>query len=314
MSPDGIILVDKPSGLTSHDVVHKVRKWLNIRAVGHCGTLDPLATGLLVLLVGKATKVSQYILGNDKSYEVIVQLGAYTDSDDSTGNVTESYALDLILGPESKSLLRTAVMDLQGTMEIPIPRFSAKKMQGKKLYELARKNVDFVPPTKAMSFHNVQLLNDLSKGDCDRVHVSMDVSKGSFVRSWARLLGERIGVGGHVAALRRTHSQPYSVEKSLELDELTALDPQDLPTLDCWVPLAETLESWPMVPLDGPEEKLVRNGQLPRRLERFLEIEYGGKGNRFPGVKLTSRQTGSLLSLVRHTPPYEFKISRVFPA
>jgi len=303
---DGILLVDKPEGLTSHDVVHRVRKWLKIKAVGHSGTLDPLATGLLVLLVGKATKISQYILSNDKAYTVKVKLGAFTDTDDSTGEVTES--LPLPSSPDWPERVRKEVLALQGELEIPIPRYSAKKMKGKKLYELARQDVDFKPPLKLMDFKKIELVSQ-GKG---WVEVSMEVSKGSFVRSWARTLGEKLGVGGHVSELRRTHSMPYSVEESHRLDSLLELPSEGLEHLSGWVPLSQTLESWPMICLEGREEKLVRNGQLPKRLERFLEVEYGGMDRPLPGIKLVSRQSGGLLSLVRHSPPYEFKISRVF--
>lgn len=302
---NGLLLVDKPEGMTSHDVVGKVRRLLGTRAVGHAGTLDPLATGLLVLLVGQATKMSQFILNGDKSYRVKIQLGITTDTDDITGEVLQKQSSFQL----SEASLRQAVKELTGELELPVPIYSAIKVKGKKLYEQARKKEEFEAPLREMNFKTCELV---SWGP-DWVELFISCSKGGYIRSWSKALGEKLGMGAVVEELRRIHSEPYGIDWAKPLVELEAMEKEAIFKSISWVELGEVLPHWPSLKIEGLDEKLIQNGQISRRLERFLEIQYGRQRQPVPGVKVLSKRSGRLLSLLGHEPPLNFKIRRVFP-
>lgn len=305
MNQDGLLLLDKPGGMTSHDVVARCRRFFGRRDIGHAGTLDPMATGLLVILVGKATKLSDYILNGDKAYETTVLLGQKTDTDDVTGEVTsrnENFEVSL-------SQVEEAVSELSGSLQLKVPLYSAVKVKGKRLYEKARKGENFEPPVRTMEFRKLKLLGF----EDSRVRVQFECSKGSFVRAWGKALGEKLGCGGTIETLRRIHSQPYSVENSIGLSDLEALGTEDVFTHASWIPLSQTLPHWPALKIEGLDEKLILNGQISRKLERFLELEFAGRQG-ILGVKLLSRRSNQLISLLSFEPPLGFKIRRVFPA
>ncbi len=300
----GLLLVNKPEGLTSHDVVGRCRRFLQRKDIGHAGTLDPMATGLLVLLVGKATKLSDFILNGDKAYATTVRLGVETDTDDITGEVIAEKDPSF-LDPQD---IKEAALSLTGALELPVPIYSAIKVKGKKLYEKARKGEDFKPPMRTMTFDNLVV----ESVDSDRVQVQFSCTKGAYVRAWGKALGKKLKVGATLEALHRTHSSPYSVTEAMELETLLESDPEDVAACSAWVPLKKTLPGWPVIKVTGYDEKLISNGQIPRKLERFLELEYGGM-NPLQGIKVLSRRSGELISLLSHEPPLGFKIRRVFP-
>lgn len=300
----GLLLVNKPGGMTSHDVVGKCRRFLSRKDIGHAGTLDPMATGLLVLLVGKATKLSDYILNGDKAYQTCVLLGVQTDTDDVTGVIIEQNE-NLNLPPEQ---VEKAALNLSGELELPVPIYSAIKVKGQKLYEKARKGEDFVPPTRKMTFRSVKVDGVKS----NRITVKLDCSKGSYIRAWGKALGHQLGCGATLETLHRIHSSPYDVDQAWDLEKILQSAPADLVESSCWVPLNRTLPDWPLLKVDGIDEKLISNGQIPRRLERFLEVEFAGmKG--LQGVKVVSRRSAELIALLSFEPPLGFKIRRVFP-
>lgn len=292
---NGLLLVDKPSGITSHDVVHSVRRWSSQKQVGHAGTLDPLATGLMVVLMGEATKLSDYILNGDKAYIVDLKLGVTTDSGDSDGQITEEKPVNV-----SAEQIENAVASLQGSFVWPVPIYSAVKTKGKKLYELARANVPVEPPKKPMIFKEVRLL----KNESPIVSVFLACSKGSFVRTWVQQLGEALGTGATVVSLRRTASIPYSIEKAVALDSLAGTEEAGTH----WIPLKESLPDWWPFKVEGIDEKLIKNGQIPHKIERFLEIECPAT---CPGVKILSRRDGTFLALLTRE-NNKFSIKRVF--
>jgi len=183
------------------------------------------------------------------------------------------------------------------------------KRQGKKLYERARNKEAFEPPVRKMNFLQVDFLG----ASQNWVDAQIYCSKGTYIRSWAKAVGDKLEVGGTVESLRRQRSVPYSLEHGVVLEALLESDPEDLKQSLAWIPLAETLTHWPEVEIEGKEEKLVVNGQIPRRLERYLEIQYGRGPSLSPGIKLLSRRSGRLLSLLSHESPLQFKIKRVFP-
>ncbi len=301
---DGLLLVDKPGGVTSHDVVGFFRRHLGRRDIGHAGTLDPMATGLLVLLLGKATKLSDFILNGEKSYQTTVLLGTVTDTDDITGQILgDSKEVSF-----EKRDLQSALNDLTGELQLPVPIYSAVKVKGQKLYEKARKGEDFTPPMKSMTFENLELLEVSQK----RIEVAFRCSKGSYVRAWGKALGEKLGCGGTLEKLRRTHSEPYSVESALALVDFEGLSPEQVYESSSFIPLNRTLPHWPQIKIDGKDEKLLLNGQISRKLERFLELEFGQwKG--LQGIKVLSRGSDRLICLLSPNGPLNFKIRRVFP-
>lgn len=300
---DGLLLIDKPGGITSHDVVARARRQLGRRDIGHAGTLDPIATGLMVLLVGKATKLSDYILNGNKAYITRIKLGVVTDSGDISGEVTEEKGCSV-----TSEQIKEAVGGLSGDLELAVPIYSAIKVKGKKLYEKARKGEDFTPPMRPMSFWDVKILDS----GPDWLAVSFACSKGSYVRSWVKTLGEILGCGATVETLRRNISSPYEIDKAIDFDNLESKTQVELEDSPAWIPLSKTLPDWPSVKIEGVDEKLISNGQIPRKLERYLEVQYAGIDS-VKGIKILSRRSGRLISLLSYEPPLSFKIRRVFP-
>lgn len=296
----GLLLVDKPTGMTSHDVVASVRRIASQKQVGHAGTLDPLATGLMVVLLGEATKLSDFLLNGDKSYKVRLHLGVKSDTGDRDGTILDRKVVDL-----TKEKIEAAVNSLAGEFMWPVPIYSAMKVQGEKLYDKARRGDDFTPPSKTMIFRKVELL----KIEMPFIEVRLECSKGSFVRTWVEKLGEALGTYAMVDELRRLTSIPYSLDKAISLESFKASDEAAKFGAGHWVSLSETLQDWYPLKLDGMEEKLVKNGQLPHRLARYIEIEFGSMS--LPGIKVLSRRTGGLIAILTQESK-GYAIKRVF--
>lgn len=305
MSLHGLLLVDKPQGLTSHDVVSRVRQALKTREVGHSGTLDPLASGLMVLLLGEGTKLSDYILNGDKAYRVRVKLGIRTDSLDITGRILTHQ--DVTLDPEA---IVKAAMGLQGEYQWQVPLYSAVKTDGKKLYEYAHNNQTPAQlPTKFMNFWNVEVL---SFGK-DFIEAHIWCSKGSYIRTWAFQLGETLGVGGVVETLERTISTPYHLTEAVSLVAIEEIADKVLQT-PAYIPLGETLPGWPTVTVCGKNERLLNNGQVSHDLGQRLIMEQkeSTQKQKAIGIKIISAATGRLLSILEAQPNRGLKIRRVF--
>ncbi len=219
-APEGILLVDKPQGITSHDVVSKMRRVYHMKKVGHAGTLDPMATGLLLILIGKATKVSQYLMSMDKEYTGTVKLGQITDSQDADGEMIEERPVPELTEAQVLAEMKTFLGDQYQTP----PMFSAKKINGQKLYKLARqgKTVEREPRVIHISRF------EMTKFALPEVSFLVGTSKGAYVRTIAHDLGERLGCGGHLNELRRTAVGQFRVEKASTIDELEAMSPSAL--------------------------------------------------------------------------------------
>jgi tRNA pseudouridine55 synthase len=223
MNPnEGILLVDKPTGITSHDVVDVVRKKLSIRRVGHTGTLDPLATGLLIILVGRQyTKRQAEFLKQDKQYQVSIKLGSETDSYDSDGKVLK-LAKPASLKKITKEKITTALKNFQGEIKQTVPSFSAVKINGKKLYELARQKQTIAKlPERTVSITGLKLVSFDSK--TSQLELLVDCSSGTYIRSLAHDLGQVLKVGAHVTGLRRTKIGSLSVNKAISLEDFENL-------------------------------------------------------------------------------------------
>ena len=210
---EGILLVDKPSGITSHDIVDRLRRKLKMKKIGHAGTLDPLATGLMIMLIGKATKVSQFLISLDKSYEGEFRLGIETNSQDSDGEVVSEKSIPEDLTKEK--LAETMKTFLGDQYQTP-PMFSAKKIDGVPLYKMARKGKIVERKPRFIRINELNLINWTAPTGS----FFMSCSKGTYVRTVLHDLGNKIGCGGHMSALRRTQIDQFSIEDSKPLEEI----------------------------------------------------------------------------------------------
>ena len=214
----GFIVVDKDSGFTSHDVVAIARKSLSERRVGHAGTLDPFATGVLVLGVGNGTRLLQYITDGKKSYEGIIRLGSATTTDDLTGETVSSNLIGL---SEITDDAISSALDLQvGEIYQRPSNYSAKKIDGKRAYQLARAGVDIELKERRVSIYSLKVLQITRHESGIDIEISVDCSAGTYIRSIARDLGERLAVGGHLIALRRTAVMPFTLAEAMSIDQL----------------------------------------------------------------------------------------------
>lgn len=209
---DGVLVVDKPAGLTSFDVVREVRRALGLKKAGHTGTLDPMATGVLPVCLGDATRLAQFITEATKVYEATVRLGATTDTLDAEGRVLEERPVP----PLSAALLETALDAFRGTFAQTPPMYSAVRVGGRRLYELARAGETVERAPRQVTVHEL-LLRDFSANE---VRLTVHASKGFFVRSLAADLGEALGCGAHLTALRRTRSGPFTLAEAVPLAEV----------------------------------------------------------------------------------------------
>jgi tRNA pseudouridine55 synthase len=274
----GVVVVDKPSGPTSHDVVDQVRKALGERRVGHTGTLDPLATGVLPVCVGKATRLARFLSGAEKTYRANVRLGFATTTDDRTGTpLGEPRPVRL-----DATIVREACRRLTGaTLQVP-PVFSAKHVGGRRLHELARRGVAVAPAPVRVTVYALDLLELAG----DRLELEVRCSAGTYVRALARDLGEALGVGGHLEALRRTRSGGFGLEHAVAWGDLHACARERL------IPLSELLPELPAVQVAAEGLAAVRHG---RDLDR-ARVTSGFPDAPPPRLRVVDA-TGALLAL-----------------
>lgn len=249
--PVGILLVDKPAGPTSHDVVEHVRKAAGIRRVGHAGTLDPFASGLLLLLLGSATRLSEYFLGMEKGYEATLRLGMETDSWDLEGEVIrEDPGWHRITGKE----IEAALADLRGQILQTPPVYSAKKIRGEAAHRRVRRGEEVVLDPVEVTVLDLTLTGI----QLPFVHLKVLCSSGTYVRALARDLGRALGVGGHLTALRRTSIGSFSVSEASLLPALG--DPSAV--LGALIPSAPALAHLPAVEVEPAQAARIRQGQF----------------------------------------------------
>ena len=221
-SGSGILSIDKPAGWTSFDVVNFLRNRYNIPKVGHCGTLDPAATGLLVLVLGEYTRYSEKLMANDKVYECTLRLGIETDSYDLEGTVVSEKEVNVTTG-ELISVLHT----FEGEqMQVP-PMVSAVKVGGKKLYELARKGVEIEREARPITISSIKI-GRMNLPDCE---FTLECSKGTYVRSLCHDIGAKLGCGGVLASLRRIRSGNFDIKDAVTIDYLKTLETDDFKAL-----------------------------------------------------------------------------------
>lgn len=303
----GLLLIDKESGMSSHDVVARVRKIMKTKEVGHCGTLDPLASGLMVILLNEATKLSHYLLEKNKSYDVELRFGLRTDTLDITGKILSESEIQL-----TQEEIIQAALSLQGEFHWEVPKYSAMKVNGQKLHEMARANEKFDAPKKLMSFWGVECLGVLNHQTASfRIHCS----KGSFIRTWVSQLGELLGCGATMTGLRRLSSDPYSLKDAVTLEHLLKVTSEEHSVLpgvsDSFViSIENALPSAKKLWLKGQDEVMLRNGQLSHDLRILLISLFNPEVDQF--VLAMSVGTELPIALIGLEPEKGFVVRRGF--
>ncbi len=246
----GVLVVDKPVGLTSHDVVQIVRKGTNIRRAGHTGTLDPRASGVLVILIGPAVRLSEYVSASDKRYQAVVRLGATTDTYDAEGRVTSSSPVNI-----SEEQFEEALGQFIGEIEQKPPPYSAVKVKGRKAYEMAREGEEVDLQPRKIHVYNLELLEWAPP----EAVIDVYCSSGTYVRSLAHDLGETLGCGAHLVGLRRTKSGRFTLRDAVPLRKL-----REAFETGTWyqylIPAADALSDWPAFELSHEQVEAVRHG------------------------------------------------------
>ncbi|MBC9956850.1 tRNA pseudouridine(55) synthase TruB [Yimella sp. cx-51] len=260
MTPDGLLLVDKPSGWTSHDVVARTRRLAGTRRVGHAGTLDPMATGLLVLGVNRATKLLTFLVGCDKTYTATVRLGQSTVTDDAEGDVTTSAPAHEL----TTDAVAAAITRLTGEIQQVPSSVSAIKVDGHRAYAKVRGGDEVKLKARPITVHSFDLMSstprpDVGKGVLD-LEVEVDVSSGTYVRALARDLGAALGVGGHLTALRRTRVGRFDLSGVPTMEALNAAHESGAP-LEV-IPMARAArDQFPVRELSEADARTLRYGQ-----------------------------------------------------
>src|SRR5512143_1691779 len=251
----GVLVVDKPVGLTSHDVVQIVRKGTNIRRAGHTGTLDPRASGVLVILIGPAVRLSEYVSASDKRYQAVIRLGATTDTYDADGRILSTSPVDKI----TESQFEEALSTFEGEIEQVPPPYSAVKIKGRKAYEMAREGEEIDLAPRRIKVYNLELLEWAPP----EAVIDVYCSSGTYVRSLAHDLGEKLGCGAHLVGLRRTKSGRFTLRDAVPLRKL-----REAFETGTWyqylIPAAEALSDWPSVELSEEQVEDIRHGHRIR--------------------------------------------------
>ncbi len=250
----GILLLDKPSGITSNAALQQVKRLYFARKAGHTGSLDPLASGVLPICMGEATKVSAFLLDADKRYRVRCQLGVRTATGDAEGEVLETRAVNSY----SRAQLESVLEQFRGSIEQIPPMYSALKHQGQRLYKLARQGVEVERQPRPVDIYALAL----TAQDDDWIEIDVHCSKGTYVRTLVEDIGEKLGCGAHVCALRRTGVGPYDETGLVTIAVLEELKQSDLAAMDrLLLPIESALTQWPGVELSTDAAFYLQQGQ-----------------------------------------------------
>jgi len=283
---DAILLIDKSEGDTSFDAVRKIRRFLKIKKVGHAGTLDPFATGLLIVLLGQGTKLSPYLMSTEKDYRATMRLGIETDTLDLTGRVMQTKP---VTGLDAETIRATALGFVGEIEQIP-PIYSAIKHKGRRAYELARKGISIELEKRKVKILSLEIVS------IELPDVTMDVtcSSGTYVRSLAADFGSKLGTGAHLRALRRLRSGPFGVKNAVNLKTIGSKTPEGI-LLGNIIPMRDALPHLKEVQVDDLMAKKIRNGHRPQW--RIAEIENDGPEKYDRHIKLVNRN--SLVAIVQ---------------
>ncbi|MDK2798531.1 MAG: tRNA pseudouridine55 synthase [Clostridiales bacterium] len=249
---DGILNVLKPSGMTSHDVVSYIRKCTRIKKVGHTGTLDPGATGVLPICIGKATKTVELLSDHDKEYRAELKLGIVTDTQDSFGQILSKRKVNI-----SREMLEKVILNFKGTIEQIPPMYSAIKIKGQKLYELARRGIEIERKPRQVKIYDIKIIDvDLVS---NTVLLNIRCSKGTYIRTLCFDIGEKLGCGAYMSFLLRTKSGNFTLEESITIDTIEQYS-QANKLNELLVPIDEVFSYFPSIIVNADVEKKVVNG------------------------------------------------------
>ena len=276
---NGLLLLDKSPGMTSNRALQKAKRIFNADKAGHTGSLDPLATGLLIVCFGRATKISDFLLTSDKHYRVLLRLGVTTDTGDADGRITRERDASAVTDEQ----IRHATRRLTGEIEQVPPMYSALKHQGTRLYRLARQGVEVTRPSRVVKVHKLEI----TRREDELLYADVHCSKGTYVRTLAEDLGKDLGCGAHVVELRRTGLGPFVDPVMHTLEKLEESVDEDFSSLDrLLLPVDAALKSWPALAFDECMMEDARYGRPVRMHEppsgeivRIYDVN-----NRFYGV------------------------------
>lgn len=260
---DGILAIHKEIGMTSHDVVFKLRKILKTKKVGHTGTLDPEVSGVLPICIGKATRVSDYVMESGKQYRAEVTIGMSTTTEDQTGDIVEERPVSDAVWTVSD--IEQVLKQLTGEIEQIPPMYSAVKVNGKKLYEYARQNIEVERPVRKVHISEINLISDLTfENQTCKFEIEVECGKGTYIRTLATQIGELLGYPAHMSHLVRLKSGGFSLNEAVKLDELVQIVEQDK-LQDVLLPLEYGL--------NGLEKVVINDEQLVKRIQNGQKID-----------------------------------------
>lgn len=259
-SHDGILLVDKSAGETSFQVIKRFRKALEIKKVGHAGTLDPFATGLLIIMLGQATKLSPYLMAGVKQYQGIVHLGTETDTMDPEGRITQMRDVPALRLEDIRDVIRTFIGEIEQTP----PVYSALKYKGKRAYALARQGINVDLPKREVRIQSIEICSV----ELPELNLKIRCSGGTYIRKLASDIGKALGPGAHLKALRRLSSGPFDVKDAIE-SSVDSMDEEQI--MERMIPLTDSLPDMPAIQLDQLMAHKIKNGYRPKRKELFPE-------------------------------------------
>lgn len=254
---DGLLLVDKDPGFTSHDAVQKVRRLLKQKKIGHCGTLDPDATGLLLLTLGTATRLTRFLIRAPKVYEGAIRFGIVTDTYDASGKVV-SQAPPEAVAALTRDAIAEAMKRFEGEIEQKPPPYSAKKVQGVRYYELARRGEEVPDESKEVTVYEFSPLGELEDGT---LRFRLGCSSGTYARGLAHDLGEALGIGAHLSALRRTRIGSFQVEDAVSVSRLDEIAQAGEDAGAAWIPFDRIPLPFGEVTADPQQEHRISHGQ-----------------------------------------------------
>ena len=262
----GIIVIDKPTGRSSNHVLQQVKRLFDAKKAGHTGSLDPLATGVLPICLGEATKLSAYLLDGDKRYHVTCQLGVITDSGDSDGTVLEKLTIPTIT---EQSLLKI-IEKFKGEQQQVPPMYSALKHKGQPLYKFARQGIEIERKSRHIKIYDISLISFTS----DSFTLDVCCSKGTYIRTLVEDISHGLGTGGHVTMLRRVESAGYKITDAISIAELEAIAEHGLEALDqSLLPSENALPNWPSVVIDPQQVIALRLGQTAQVADKFKSAQ-----------------------------------------
>jgi tRNA pseudouridine55 synthase len=281
----GVLLIDKPFGISSHDAVLDVRRMTKQRSIGHCGTLDPLATGLLVLCLGRATKVSRFLTDRDKTYDAKIHLGLTSTTYDSEG--VDPDAMPHEIPPLSQADILSLLSEFQGTFLQKVPAYSSVRVNGTRLYKLARRGEAVETPEREVTISHIELLEYKEPF----LQIRVECGKGTYIRTLAHMFGERIGCGGYLAGLKRLMTGTLSVDDALSLQQVSDhIDRGDFQNR--LLPIGNVLDYAAIVVTEEFSRIVVNGPQLHRR----DIVSVNGEFSAGDGIVLRN-QTGAVLAI-----------------